>query len=313
MDRIGNLAFLPSVATFATTLLNNVQNLSKREYWTIVFCSFTFIVTLWAALLTQNYQFNELAMQHDHNFKYLQGQYNERFELRELQRSFEVDIRLVIEKDPGQFWYDVKPIVEKYGTYIALSNFVDVTGLDRGGPRDVFDNVYREIDEPKQSRQRLNAIKHATYQDKFRNHLHDLFNEEQYEWSDARKLFHEHKCYITLNEYVIIERLNHGRPRDIYKEVVEDFKEKTDYYDKEPKEDNTCNPSNATDDLYQLSNSKVFQSRIVETKENITFRETNMESLRGTSGYASVLERSYYSSVLKMNNLLISMLITELI
>jgi hypothetical protein len=125
MARIADLAFLPSVATFATTILNNVQNLSRREYCTIVF----FSVTLGAVLYNQQCHNHELMMQHDHNFKYLQGQYNERFELIELKRRFEVDIRQVIKNDPEQFWFDVEPTIEKYGTYIDLSDFVGAKGL----------------------------------------------------------------------------------------------------------------------------------------------------------------------------------------
>lgn len=280
----GYWAFLPSVATFATTLLNNVKNLSTREFCMVVFITVVYTVTLWA----QGRHISDLMMQHDRGFTYLKERYNERFELRELQRNFEVDIREVIEKDSEQFWFDVKPNVEKFGTYTALYNFAESKGLGRGGPRDVFDNVYREINETKESR-------HKAYQDKFRNHLHVLFKQETirpgYKWGDARKLILEHESYKTLNEYVVGERLEHGRPRDIFEAVVEDLKEKGD--EKGPKDDNTCHSNYATDDLYQFSNSKVYQSRRAETEENIKSEEIFIEKLRASSRFPSVLEKYY--------------------
>jgi hypothetical protein len=110
------------------------------------------------------------------------------------------------------------------------------------------------------------------------------------------------------------ESLNYGRPRDVFKAVVEDLKEKTDYYDnydKNPKEDNACSLSNATDGLYQLSNIKVWQSRIAEKKKTFCPKIQALNIFVLHRAFLPLLQGDTYSSTLKYNNLLVSMSITE--
>lgn len=282
---IVDLTWLTQVAALGSTIFNNVQNMTKREYTTIAF----FSITLCAVLYTQQYHNNELRLQSELNFQILRNQYNERFELRMLQSKFEEDIREVIKNNPEDLWCDVKPNIDKWGTFIALENFVEEKSFYRGGPRDVFDDVHRNINEPKRSIRQKKAAKHADYQHEFRNHLSKLFQNNiikpGYKWSEVRILVQEHKCFRALDEFVKKEELNYGRPRDIFKDMMGDLI----YYDKI--HESTCSLTDSNDDIYQLSNKKMWQLKMTAKEEDIADVTIRLTKLRNTSQYSDMLKR----------------------
>lgn len=267
---------IPMISKVLTSFLTNPQIYSRFGV------NFSLGLLFSAAFYMQQSQINDLRQLLEPGEK-----------LVKLQTNFEKVVREGIKSSSElPLWYEFKPQIENYYAYRDLEDFMGENSLFHGGPRDVFDNIYREVNEQRQIRSR----QHSKYERDFRKYLKKAFESKElkanYNWDEAREAVKSHASYTALADFMENNpdiTPEESCPQGIFESVRASFL-------LHQHASNSCSSStsSADDTVCQVSDTERWKSKVESMKADITSNVEAMDALQTTSQHTSEISRYYY-------------------